>query len=505
MAIVTEAMRRGSAARRCDVAVVGAGLPGLISASILARGGARVVLLDVARRPGGRLQTLAHQGFAIDVSPPLWESDGLVEALAAAGVAAPPLAPVVARRDVFAAVLEGGAVQGGVHPLPAPGTVPSPAVLEAVASLVGVKPRAWARIGEAAGELLAIDDRAEQEAAAGVASPRGTLGEWAASLSLEPAIASGLLRSAEVLGAWDGSRADARRVAHGLRRLAAGDATHVVPAENAVAGARGLIDALVDAAVEAGVEMRLGTRVLALEVDGGRLRGLVVQREELPFLATLEADRVVLAVPPRAARRILPALAPAPREAPPASGSMFGVAFGLGRAPWPQDAPPPPAVRLLGPPGARGKTAAPGTPSAPILLSAPQAHAPATAPPGKALLLAHVPLPGDGLDRGETKRVELLVRSAVLDLHPGVEIEWERSWLRAGEACDPFVLPASPEPLTAPAGVHVAGWGVRLARCVTSGPAAAAASAVAVAQAIASERDEGAERDASLGTPRRSG
>ncbi|MFM7737384.1 MAG: NAD(P)-binding protein, partial [Alphaproteobacteria bacterium] len=94
MAIVTEAMRRGSGSERCDVAVVGAGLPGLVAASVLARAGARVVLVDAARRPGGRLQTISHQGFAIDSSPPLWDADGLREALAAAGVAAPTLAPV---------------------------------------------------------------------------------------------------------------------------------------------------------------------------------------------------------------------------------------------------------------------------------------------------------------------------------------------------------------------------------------------------------------------------
>ena len=499
---MTEAMRRGGPAERCDVAVVGAGLPGLLSATLLARDGAKVVLLDAARRPGGRLQTLGHQGFAIDVSPPLWESEGLAEALAAAGAASPPLALVVERRDVFAAVVEGGAVRGGAHPLPVPGAVPSPAVLGAVADLLGAKPRTWAMLGEACAELLAADDGAAVDSP-GPAAPAGTLAEWASSRGLEPAVTAALLRSAELLGAAGPSVASARRVARRLRSLASGAAAFVAPAQHAIAGARGLVDALVDAAVAAGVETRLGTRVLSLEVERGRLRGLVLQREELPFLATLEADRVVIAVPPAEASRLLP-----PEFRPtlaPAAGSLLGFAFGLRSAPWPQDAPPPPALRLVRPPGAPGSPAAPGAPGAPILVAAPQAHAPGVAPPGQGLLLAYAPVADAHLDAGELRRLAMLVRSAVLDLHPGAEVGWERSWFRAGEAIDPFADPTWPEALTDLAGVRFAGWSVRLARCVTSGPSAAAASAVAAASSLRSTSQPSPEGGVSLGRPRRSG
>lgn len=473
MAIVTEAMRRGGGAERCDVAVVGAGLPGLVAASILARRGARVVLVDAARRPGGRLQTIAHQGFAIDVSPPLWESEGLRDALAAAGVASPPLAPVVARRDVFAAVLEGGAVRAGAHPLPVPGAVPTPAGLEAVRALFGSTPRAWARLGEACAALV-------EECGDGSPGSALRLAEWASSRQVEPSLVPGLLRCAALLGAFDPVRSDVRRLAHRLRWLSSGDETHVVPAEHAWAGARGVIESLVDAAVEAGVETRLGTRVLSVEIERGRLRGLLVQREELPFLATLGAERVVLAVPPAEARRLLPEdLLP-----PPVSGtdSMLGLAFGLRRVPWPDDAPPPPAVRLLGP-ATSGGAASPGTPLAPMLLSSPQGNAPSVAPPGQGLVLAHAPVAGDRLEAGEMRRLAMLARSAILDLHPGAEIAWEHAWFRSAEMADPLVEPSERADLPALPGLRFAGWGIGLAHCVTHGPAAAAASAVAAADA----------------------
>jgi phytoene dehydrogenase-like protein len=473
VAIVTEAMRRGAGSERCDVAVVGAGLPGLVAASILARRGARVVLLDAARRPGGRLQTIAHQGFAIDVSPPLWESAGLRDALAAAGVASPPLAPVVARRDVFAAVLEGGAVRGGAHPLPVPGAVPSPMALEAVEALFGASPRTWARLGEACAALVEQDGD-------GAPGPAGRLGEWAASGKIEPSLVPGLFRCAALLGAFDPVRSDVRRLAHRLRWLSSGEESHVVPAEHAWAGARGVIESLVDAAVEAGVETRLGTRVLSLEIERGRLRGLLVQREELPFLATLGAERVVLAVPPAEARRLLPAnLRPPPA---PGADSMLGLAFGLRRVPWPDGLPPPPALRLLGP-ATRGAAASPGTPVAPILLSSPQGLAPSVAPPGQGLLLAHAPVPGDRIEAGEMRRLALLARSAILDLHPGAEIAWEHAWFRPAEMADPLVEPSDPVDLPALPGLRFAGWGIGLSHCVTHGPAAAAATAVAAAEA----------------------
>ncbi|MFM8408973.1 MAG: FAD-dependent oxidoreductase [Alphaproteobacteria bacterium] len=494
MAIVTEAMRRGSGSERCDVAVVGAGLPGLVAASVLARAGARVVLVDAARRPGGRLQTISHQGFAIDASPPLWDADGLREALAAAGVAAPTLAPVVARRDVYAAVVEGGGVRGGAHPLLVPGTVPSPVELDAVGSLLGVKPRTWAALGEACAELVATGEGAPGDPS----STTSSLASWASTRSLEAPVSAALLRCAEIHGALDPARADVRRVAHLFRRAASGDATHVVPAEHAVAGTRAIVQELVDAAVAAGVETRLGTRALAVVVERGRVGGLVLQREELPFLSTLGAGRVVLALSPAEASSLLPADAGAPAVPRPA-GSVLGFAFGLRSAPWADDAPPP--LRLVGPALSRGSLPSPGSPASPILLSAPQAHAPGVAPPGQGLLLAHATVPGDRLDPGEASRLGLLLRSVVIDLHPDVEIAWERSWFRSGEALDPFAEPPWPESLPAVKGLRFAGWGVRLARCVTSGPSAAAASAVDAARATWSGEERGADDAVSLGRP----
>ena len=85
MSLPVELLQRRAAADRYDAAVVGAGIAGLVCGAVLARGGARVALLDHGRRPGGRVQTIAHQGYAVDLTPLPWEATGVREALASAG------------------------------------------------------------------------------------------------------------------------------------------------------------------------------------------------------------------------------------------------------------------------------------------------------------------------------------------------------------------------------------------------------------------------------------
>lgn len=480
MTLPIEAMRRRPPVERHDVAVVGAGLAGLVCAGVLARGGARVVLVDAARRPGGRLQTVAHQGYAVDLSPPLWEAEGLLEALAAAGVSDPPLAAVSSRRDLRVAVLDGGAVRGGAHPLPVPGAVPSPAVLDAVRALYAVAPRTWAGLGEACALLPA-------DASAAVADgSQRMLAQWAAGRAFDPAVSAALQRSAALFGTANPANATVPWFARQLRRLASEAPSHFLPASHPIAGSRALVQSLVDAVVEAGVDLRLGTRVVGLELERGRLRRLTVQREELPFLAEVGADRAVLAVPGPALAELLPAELAAALPSIQGSGgggALVGFAFALRARPWAPDDEPAPLLRLVAP-VASGGSAAPGAPPAPIGLCWPGALAPGVEPPGQALLLAHLSVPEDTVDPSEVRRLALLVRSALRDLYPEAAIAWERSWVRRGESGDPLAVPRLPEALSTHPALRLAGWSVGVPGQESCGATGAALSGRAAAEAL---------------------
>ena len=83
MTLPVDLLQRRAGPDRYDAVVVGAGVAGLVCAAVLARGGARTLLVESAKRPGGQLQTVAHQGYAVDTGPLFWDALGFSEVLAA--------------------------------------------------------------------------------------------------------------------------------------------------------------------------------------------------------------------------------------------------------------------------------------------------------------------------------------------------------------------------------------------------------------------------------------
>jgi phytoene dehydrogenase-like protein len=478
-----ELLQRRPHAERYDVAVVGAGIGGLVCAGVLAQAGVRVVLLDRARRPGGRVQTVAQQGFAVDLAPILWDAGGLRDALAAAGVRDLALADVGIREELRVAVVAGGSVSERDLSLPVPGAVPSPSTLDAVRVLYGVPPRAFSALGSLYEEVTrASDDQVE-------GWRDTTLDSWLAERGVERVVAGALRRSVTLLGGLDPGSASLAALAARARLLSA-DArpTWIAPADNPVAGARSIAQALVDAVIEFGGEIRLGTRVMGLHVEGGRVRALAVQREEVPFLDEVVADRVVLALPPRALLDLLPAGARPAVEAAARRDRrpVVGVAFAF------RSLPAPPhgerltsVVRLVGP--VADSAAAPGSPTFPVTLVWPTVWAPRIAPPGQGLLIALAALPeGPGLGLGEVSRLVLLIRSAVLDLHADAReaILWERPWLRRDAMVDPFAIPSVPATVASLENLLVAGASVTTPGAHATGATAAALSGRAAAERI---------------------
>jgi len=472
-----ELLQRRRGADRYDAVIVGAGIPGLVSGCILAGAGLRVLVVDRRKRPGGHLQTLSYQGYAVDLGPLLWEWPAVEQILAAAGVKDHGLVEVPAGGVQVAVVGERG-VEVAPRIPPVPGIVPSPSTLDSVRQLLGVPPRVFAALGGIYEEI-------------GAASPeqiedwrKVDLSSWLADRPLEPAVKSAFLRSVQLLGADDPARASLAAMVQRARPQR-GRSELALPGDNPIPGARGVVQALVDRLIDAGGELRLGTRAVGMAIDARSFRALAVQREEQPFSEEILADRCILALTTPSLQAVLPE-EPLRALAPRAAGAeaMLGVAWAVeGDAAF-ADAEQALVVRALPPVGADPATLPlPGVATF-VRVSA---AAPRLSPPGHAVVLAWTGIDArTALDaRVVASRVGHL-RGALSGLLAVDAIEWQRHWCLSWAREDAFMSATLPFVIPGFTGLFVASGSVDTPIRTGGGVIAAASCARHVAERILS-------------------
>ena len=300
---------RAAGVRRPRVAVVGAGFAGLAAAIDLARGGARVTLLERAPEVGGKAGEWRADGFRFDLGPSVFTLPDVVDAIFRdAGRERPfelrPLSPIC--RYVYPS----GRVWDVHH--------------ELEPTLLGLAPdeqRTYRRALEAARRLYR--DAAPtfvrgpapgllRLAAYGLrhgwrAAPGRRLPDLLASLGVRGDLLPFFLRFATYFGG-DPYRAPA--VLHNIAWVELGLGV-TLP----VGGVHGVVRALRSLAEELGVEVRTGAAVEDLAVRAGRVEEVVLAAGTVPI------DAVVAAVDRRWALRLAGRPAP-PRRHPSLSGTV---------------------------------------------------------------------------------------------------------------------------------------------------------------------------------------
>ncbi|PZS23545.1 MAG: protoporphyrinogen oxidase [Acidimicrobiales bacterium] len=299
------------------VAVVGGGITGLSAAWTLAGGAARVVLLEAADRPGGKVLTDEVGGQPVDVGPDafLARVPDAVDLCRAVGLGDDLVAPATGRAFIWS--------RGRLRPLPKGLVLGVPTALRPLAQSGLLSP--WGLLRAALDRVLpptvAVGDRSVgdlvasrlgREALDRVVDPLlgGIHAGDSRELSLAttaPQLESAAARSRSLMTALaaQGRNGQGGQNAQGGQGMAAASG----PVFWSLASGLGtLVERLRVELSRRGVELRMGTAVQSLDRVGDRWR------VRTPGGA-VDADAVVLAVPsPVAARLVAPHAAGAAAE-----------------------------------------------------------------------------------------------------------------------------------------------------------------------------------------------
>ncbi|MCK8787976.1 FAD-dependent oxidoreductase [Roseomonas sp. NAR14] len=260
------------------VHVVGAGLAGLAAALRLSRGGRRVVVHEASPQAGGRCRALPDG------------TDNGTHALLGANRAALRFLGEVGARD------------GWIEP--EPDGLPVLDLASGEARRVGLSPRQWLRqpalrppgLGLGGmGALLRLAGGGDRAVGPAMAAHPALLRHL-----VDPLVIAALNTPVEEAGA--------RWLAPVLRRLGRPGATRLFVAREGLGP--DLIAPTLTTLALAGVELRHGARLRRLEQADGRATALDFGEDRI---VVSPSDRVVLALPPWEAKRLLPAL-PAPER-----------------------------------------------------------------------------------------------------------------------------------------------------------------------------------------------
>jgi len=255
------------------VVVVGGGLAGLAAAAYAARAGARVTVLERARAAGGRASTREQNGFAFNLGPHALENHGAAaRGLRELGVE--PGGGVPRLGGTYA-------VDGGrLHRLPV-------GLFDLLATSIfglGAKLETLRFLAR----LPKVDARALDSV---------SLAGWLATAVERPAVRALLEANFRVSTYGDDpERASAGAAIDQLRLAIAGGVTYVD------GGWRTLVDGLAEKARAAGARIATGAAAVAVLREGGPVSGV-----RLADGASLDADAVILAVPPAAAAALVEA------------------------------------------------------------------------------------------------------------------------------------------------------------------------------------------------------
>jgi phytoene dehydrogenase-like protein len=260
----------------------------MLTGAILARRGRRVLVLERAPQPGGRLRSYDVDGFVVDCGAFLWPNKYLDQALAAAAVTGFAGSEIPAN-EVMRIYIQG--LHGKRFAFPWLGRTAAD-LTDTIREVYRLEPEEFGRLGALLGQIAQLD------AAQVAALMHVSVADWLAAQRIEAAVANALLRTLMLFGTYAAPHASIGELACLLQRRQ-GEGTPVRPeasGANVIGGVRALAAALRSALERNGATLRLGTVVDAIVVERGRAAG-VLAHGALPFQERLEAGAVVSNLP----------------------------------------------------------------------------------------------------------------------------------------------------------------------------------------------------------------